>query len=651
MSRVCTEWGEKEERWVDNQRNELEELVARVHAQQLTRRGVLKRAAALGLSAPAIAALLAACGGSSSKETPAATVADTAASTPSPAATAPGASGTPVATIASPTAPATPVATRGGGGDLNILWWQAPAILNAHLSLADKDTGSVRIYSEPLADFDSKTKLVPFLAAEIPSADNGGVAADGTSVTWKLRQGVKWHDGEPFTAADVVFTFNYLSDPKSAATTLGYYQDISTVEAVDDHTVKITFKNPTPAWYNPFTGAAGQILPEHILKDYTGEKAATAPFNLKPIGTGPYKVASFTPGDSVVYEINKDYYEAGKPYFDRVIVKGGGSAESAARAVMQSGESDWAWNLQVQSTVLQSMESGGKGQFVTWPGGGTEKLVINHTDPQTETDGQKSYYQNPHPHFKELKVRQALALSLQRDVIAQQLYGPGGKETGYTLNNNPLYMPKDITWKYDLDAAKKLLDEVGAAPGSDGTRVLNGRKMNWVFTASTNQLRQKEQEIIKAALQQLGIGVEIKAIDAGVYFNAGNEDSFQHLYCDLGIESNAASVFPLLWYLRYLSADPAKDIAQKENGWSGRNIQRYQNPDFNALYAQAGKEVDKDKSVQIFLQMQSLVVNDIADIGMVSRNHVAAASKSLTGYEPTPWALDVWDIKNWKRTK
>jgi peptide/nickel transport system substrate-binding protein len=640
---------------VETQHEAFDELMTRARLRQLSRRDVLRRAVALGLSAPAIASLLAACGGGS-KTTPVATMAETAANTAISSSTASVSAGSPVASAttgsATPlaTEAATPTAARGGGGDLNILWWQAPVILNAHLSLADKDTGSVRVYAEPLADFNNQTEPVPFLAAEIPSADNGGLAADGTSVTWQLRKDVKWHDGEPFTSADVVFTFMYLSDPKSAATTIGYYKSVDTVEAVDDYTVRINFKNPTPDWYTPFTGAAGQILPEHILKDFVGEKAATAPFNLKPIGTGPYKVSNFTPGDSVVFEINNDYYEAGKPYFDRVIIKGGGSAESAARAVMQSGEADWAWNLQVQSTVLQSMESGGKGTFVTWPGGGTEKLVINHTDPQTETNGQKSYYQTPHPHFKELKVRQALALAIQRDVIAKQLYGPGGKETGYTLNNNPLYMPKDITWKFDLDAAKQLLDDAGAAPGSDGIRTLNGRKMSWLFTASTNDLRQKEQEIIKAALQKLNIACEIKAIDASVYFNAGNDDSFQHLYCDLGIESNTAGVFPLLWYLRYLSANPATDIAQKENGWSGRNIQRYQNPDFNALYAQAAKEVDKDKSIQIFLQMQDLVVKDVADIGMVSRNHVAAAAKSLTGYEPTPWATDVWDIKNWKKS-
>ncbi|HEY1295685.1 MAG TPA: peptide ABC transporter substrate-binding protein [Chloroflexota bacterium] len=619
--------------------------------QSLSRRAVL-RTGVLGIGATA---LLAACGPAAPAQTSATTApakpTSPPAPAPAPATSAPAATAAPTAPLGA-AAPTTTTASAsgkpGGGGALGLLWWQAPTILNAHLSLATKDVGAIRIYAEPLADFNAKNELVPILAAEIPSVDTGGVARDGTSVTWKLKRGIKWHDGQPFTASDVAFTFRYLRDPGTSATTLGYYQDVDSVEAVDEATVKITFKHPVAAWFNPFTGMPGQILPEHILKDAVGAAAKDAPFNTKPIGTGPYRVSDFKPGDVVVFELNPDYYESGKPFFDRVTLKGGGDAQSAARAVLQTGESDWAWNLQVEPAVLTSLQNGGRGQVVTWPGGGTEKLIINHTDPETEQDDQFSSYKVPHPHFKELKVRQALAYAIQRDAIATQLYGPGGTATGYTMNENSQYMPSDITWEYNLDKARQLLDEVGARPGPDGVRVLNGRRMAWLSTASTNSVRQKEQEIIKASLQQIGISVEIKAVDASAYFSAGNADSFQQLKCDLGMETNGAQVYPLLWYLRYLSADPTKDISQKENNWSGRNIMRYQNPQFNDLYSKAGAEVDPSKYTEIFKQMQDLVVHDVADIGLVARNNVSAASKRLSGYEPTPWAPEVWDIKNWR---
>lgn len=647
----------------------IQELIDAAQTRRLSRRAVLKRATALGLSAPVIAGLLAACGGDDDDDSEStATSATSGESTstsgsggaateePSEEATEAG-DGSPTseggATEPSGTEPTATTAEetgeRGGGGILRILWWQAPVVLNGHLSVAGKDIGAIHICMEPLAQFGPDGELVPILAAEIPSLENGGVAEDQSSVTWKLREGVKWHDGEDFTADDVAFTFTYLSDPLSNATTLGYYSDVDSVEAVDDYTVTVNFKNPVAAWFNPFVGSSGTILPEHILRDFVGEQAPHAPFNLKPIGTGPYKVSNFVPGDTVLYDIHQDYWAPGKPYFDQVEFKGGGDAASAARAVLQSGEADWAWNLQVEAQILASLKDAGAGTLVTWPGAGTEKLLFNHSDPQTEKDGQKSHRDVPHPHFKDLRVRQAVALAIPRDVIAEQLYGDAGVATGYTMNESPQYMPDGITWEFNLDKANALLDEAGAAKGGDGIRELNGRKLSWMMSASTNSVRQKEQEIIKQAFGELGIETEIAAVDASAYFDASNIASFQHLYYDFGIERNAAQIYPLLWYRRYLSADPLKDIAQAENGWAGRNIQRFQSAEFNEMYAKAAEETDPEVYTQTFLDMQTYVVENEADIGMVSSNNVAAASSDLTGYKPSPFAVEVWDIRDWRK--
>ncbi|MEZ4521974.1 MAG: peptide ABC transporter substrate-binding protein [Thermomicrobiales bacterium] len=649
--------------------NSLEELMNAARSQDLSRRDVLRRALALGLTAPVIAGLLAACGGDDDDDTGDTqdATATSAGDEPAPTATAandeatdepgddstgtePAGDGDPTATEEESDSDSGDTGERGGGGPLNILWWQAPVVLNGHLSVAGKDIGAIRICMEPLADYNTDGELIPFLAAEIPSKEAGSVAEDQSSVTWKLREGVVWHDGEPFTADDVVFTFEYLSDPATNATTLGFYSDIDTVEALDDYTVQINFKNPVAAWFNPFVGASGTILPEHILRDSIGTDAEFAPFNLMPIGTGPFKVVEFNPGDVVIYEIHQDYWDPGKPYFDRVELKGGGDAVSAARAVMQSGEADWAWNLQVEAAILESLESGGEGVLVSWPGAGTEKLVINHSDPETELDGQKSHRDVPHPHLSDLRVRQAIALAIPRDDIANELYGAAGTATGYTMNESPQAMPDGITWEYDIEAANALLDEAGASPNDGGIRELNGREMRWVSSASLNSLRQKEQEIMKESFAELGIELEIAAIEASVYFDASNIDSFQHLYFDFGLERNSAALYPLRWYVRYLSIDPLTQIAQQENGWSGRNFGRYQNQEFNDLYARVETEVEADTYYATFREMQQLVVDDVADIGLVSTNSVAAASNSLAGYEPSAFATDVWNIKDWRRS-
>ena len=213
---------------------------------------------------------------------------------------------------------------RGGAGNLRLLWWQAPTILNAHLSSGTKDFDASRLALEPLLDMDQNNNFVPLLAAEVPSLANGGIASDHSAVTYKLRQGVTWHDGQPFTSADVKFTYDFVSNPGTGATTLGDYLNIASIDTPDDTTVKITFKQPTLYWFQPFFSSTGYILPQHVLKDYVGAKAHSAPFNLKPVGTGPYKNTSFTPGDVGQWSLNDTYWQAGKPHFDTVVLKGGG---------------------------------------------------------------------------------------------------------------------------------------------------------------------------------------------------------------------------------------------------------------------------------------------------------------------------------------
>ncbi|HEU5422668.1 MAG TPA: peptide ABC transporter substrate-binding protein [Nitrolancea sp.] len=640
-----------------------DDLMRAAREGRLNRRALLKRAAVLGLSAPAIAALLAACGGSSSTSTSAAGTSAPTTSGGSAATAAPTTAA--AATKAPTTAAASPVTNpgaataetasgpAGGKGDLKLLWWQAPTIINPHIAQGTKDYDASRIVYEPLADFDANSKMVPMLAAEIPSLDNGMVAKDGLSVTWKLRQGVKWHDGQPFTANDVKFTFDLVSDPKAAATTSGVYLNVKSVDVVDDNTAKVNFKQPEPAWYYSFPGANGMILPQHVFKDYTGANLRNAPANLKPIGTGAFKLTDFKPGDVGTYEINKDYWDKGKPHFDSITMKGGGDAPSAARAALQTGESDWSWNIQVSPTVLKSMETAGKGKVVNWPGSGTERLEINWSDPQTEVNGEKSYYKNPHPHFKVPEVRQALNNSIDRKTIAEQLYGSGGAPTGQTQNENTPYMlpasDPAAQWKFDLKAAADLLDKAGAQKGGDGIRTLNGRKMSWVYQTSVNEVRQKHQEIVKQALGSIGVEVQIKSIDASVYFSgdAGNPDTTGHFYADLEMHTNGCGIFPLNWYKRYLSANPDTDIPQKSNSWAPSNIFRYQSDEFNTMWAQAQTELDPQKSIALFQNMQKLVLKDVVEIGQIARANVACVSNRLKGYNPTQWASDVWDIKNW----
>src|SRR5213596_1430035 len=321
---------------------------------------------------------------------------------------------------------------RGGGGLLKTLWWQAPTLLNPHFATGTKDQDASRIFYEPLGSYDPDGNLVPMLAAEVPSLQNGQVAKDGTSVTWRLKKNVVWHDGKPFTADDVIFNWEYVMDPATAATTQGSYRNIERIDTLDSHTVKIVFKKPTPFWAAPFCGTEMIIL-KHLFQAYKGDKSREAPTNLKPVGTGPFRFVDFKPGDIVRGELNPSYHVPNRPFFDQIEMKGGGDAPSAARAVLQTGEFDYAWNMQVEHQVLSGLERGGKGEVLITPGAGIEHIQVNFTDPWTEVDGERSSLKKPHPFQTDPLTRQAYALAVDRRTIAEQLYGSGGQPSSNFL--------------------------------------------------------------------------------------------------------------------------------------------------------------------------------------------------------------------------
>ena len=628
---------------------EIQRLYDQAREGKFSRRQVLKRAAALGVTAPVIATLLAACGSgassSSSTTAPTSTTSSgTGGSTGSPAAGSGSvASATPGSV--SGTSGSTAGVGRGKGGELKLLWWEAPTILNPHLSQGTKDFDATRPVVEPLADFDKDGKLVAVLAAEIPSLSNGGVAKDGMSVTWKLKQNVTWSDGEPFTADDVKFTYDFVSNQQTAATTSGNYDVIKSVESVDATTVKIGFKNPTPGWYGVFCGDYGRVLPQHILKDFVGTKARNAPYNLKPIGTGPYVVSDFQSGDHVYYAINDKFRDPNKPYFQKVTMKGGGDAASAARAAIQTGEVDYAWNLQVEADVLKSMS--GPGKLDVSPGTGVERILVNMTDPNKDVNGEKSHLGTPHPFQSDLKVRQAYALAIQRAVLVNQLYGPTGSTTPNILVAPTAFVSKNTSWKYDVAAANKLLDDAGWTK-SGSVRAKNGVQMNINYQTSVNSLRQKEQEIVKQGFGEIGVNVTLKTIDASVFFSsdAGNVDTASHFYSDIEMYTNGPTTpYPLDYMVSWWGN--VKNIPQKANSWSGNNVERWQNADYDKAYADAQTQLDPAKQAPLFITMNDLVVNQVVEIPLVQRNNVQGVNKKLQNLNLSPWVSQLWNIENW----
>ena len=586
---------------------DLRGLIDKVKTGGLSRRGFVRRLAAVGLAAPFANQLLALSGVAMAQSKP---------------------------------------TKRGGGGLLKVLWWQGPTLLNPHFAVGTKDQDGSRLFYEPLAGWDPGGNLRPVLAETIPGREDGTLSADGKSVTWKLKKGVTWHDGKPFTADDVVFTWAYARNPATAATTIGSYKDV-TVEKVDDYTVVVKFEQPTPFWADAFVASAGSIIPKHLFADYTGDKSRDAPTNLKPVGTGPYKFKDFKPGDMVAGTINTSYHMDNRPYFDAIEMKGGGDAVSAARAVLQTGEFDFAWNLQVEDEILQKLEKGGKGKVTITPGGGIEHIQLNTTDPWTEVDGERSSLKTRHPTLSDPAVRQALALLVDKDSVEKFIYGRGGVATANFINNPERFRSKNTKYEFNVDKANALLDKAGWKKGADGVREKDGKKLKFVYSTSINQPRQKTQAIVKQACQKAGIDIEIKAVVSSVFFSSdvANPDTYPHFYTDLQMYNNSPlQPDPESFLRQFLSWE----AASKENKWQGRNITRWRNKEYDDLHKAAQVELDPVKRAGILIKLNDLAIDNQVVIPVVARPGVAAAANKLV-CELTGWDNNTWDLPNWYR--
>ena len=537
---------------------------------------------------------------------------------------------------------------RGGGGQVKILYWQAPSILNPHMTRGTKDVDAASLFCEQMLYLDAEANFVPRLINEVPSVENGMLDPAGKWVIWKLKSGVKWHDGKPLTATDVVFNWEYASDPATAAVTQGQYTSIRSVEKVSDLEARVTFKEPTLDWSGPWSTSAGMLIPAHLFRAYKGKEARNAPQNLRPVGTGAYKIVEFRPDDLVLAEINPDYHIENRPFFDRIELKGGGDAAGAARAVLQSGEYDFAWNLQVDGNQLLKMEQEGVGVILQARGGTIEHILLNFTDPNTEVDGERSSLKVPHPFFSDLKVRQAFALAIDRKTIVERLYVKTASVASYYVWAPGKYVP-EAKWERDVARANLLLDEAGWKKGADGIRVKNGKKMKVLFQTSQNKLRQDTQAVIKQDLEGLGVEVELKAIIADVFFSGDpeNHDTLMHFYADMEMfaQERAGPDDPVL----FLQAFDSSQLPQKSNKWAKLNYSRYVNKEFDALHAAAGKELDPAKFAELARKMNQVLTEDVAVIPLVERSDVAGARRNLRGIQLSGWAGMLWAMPFWHR--
>jgi peptide/nickel transport system substrate-binding protein len=546
-------------------------------------------------------------------------------------------------------------AERGTDGEVKLTFPQAVSIMNPYLSGGTKDIYASSMVLEPLAGLAPDGTLVQKLAAEIPTLENGGISADMTSITWKLLPDLKWSDGSAVTADDAVFTWQYCTHPEGGCSQATKYEGVASVEAVDPSTIKVTFSGPKANPYTAFVSALSPVLQKKQFEACLGAAAPTCtdPNNM-PIGTGPFKVTGFTVNDTVSMAMNENYRDPAKPAFATAVIKGGGDAEGSARAVMETGEFDYAWNTQIPPETQASMAAAGKGQFVVAFGTLVERIEMNTTDPDPDLpEGERATAKHPHPILSDIKVRTALSKAIDRSILVEVGYGAGGKPTCNVIPGPEAWASdNEGCIAQDMEGAKALLDEAGWTDSDgDGIRDKDGKKLSILYQTTVNPIRQDFQALIKDWWTELGVEVELKAIDPGVFFggDAGSPDTFQKFYADVEMyANNSESPDPE----SYLGQYQCKNAPTPESQWQGENINRFCTPEYDALYATLATTTDIAARQDIAKKLNDMVTKDsMIVVPLVHRGTLSAHSNALGGVQINAWDSELWNVADWFRVK
>ncbi len=545
--------------------------------------------------------------------------------------------------------------TSEGEKVLTILFWQAPSLPGPYLSSGTKDQEAGAITLEPLAKYNPDGELLPALAAEIPTLENGGFSQDLMSIMWKLKDGLKWSDGSDVTADDVAFTWRYCVDEDTGCTASDGFTGVASVEALDTLTVKITFDAPTPYPYGAFVSGGMPIISRAQFADCVGAAAASCEAeNTAPLGTGPYRIIDFKANEKAVYERNP-FYRGTAPYFDRVVLKGGGDAIAAARAVLEMGEADYAWNLQVAPETLAEMEAAGQGKVVSAFASLIERMVVNQTNPDPALGDDRSEYldgKNPHLFLTYEPIRRAMSMSIDRGLISERLYGFAGKAACNVIEGPPNYTStaNDECLSQDIEGANRLLDDSNVLDtDGDGIREYNGVPLRITYQTSVNSIRQETQALIRDWWRQIGIGTELVQHDASVFFGgdpvADKDASYRRFFADVQMYANSSDIDPQ----QYLSGQLCDHIPTRDNNWVGGNDSRSCDPEYDRLFAQFSQTRIGPERAALIKQLNDMQVRNYYQIPLVNRGFVSAHLNTLQGVRINGWDSEMWNIAEWRR--
>lgn len=506
-------------------------------------------------------------------------------------------------------------------GQLTIAFSQEPTKFNPHLLHVEVDEGIQFSVFDPLFFIDEKGVFKPSLAVEVPTVANGGISSDGLHWKIKLRDGVKWHDGKPFTAEDVKFTLELLVDPNFLSWRRTGHELVRDITVVSP--TEITWRMDKP--FAPYASilASTFIVPKHILGAEADKN--NAPFNNAPVGTGPFKWLERVPGDHITLTANTDYFGDG-PYLERIIYKYIPDL-TVMYTQFAAGEIDV---VGLQWITADHYEDAKK-----LPGKVIEVMERSTVETVTFNLGK--------PQFQDLAVRQALYHAIDKQTIMEALYYGLPKSTETYMPTQSFYFNPDLPkHEYNLEKAKKLLDDAGWVPGADGIRVKNGVRLSFAnSTTSGNHLREQMQQFMQQSFKDIGVEMTISNLPPAV------------MWGDFWMKSQFESAIAGIDFLTGADPDTSdyfRSTSTVAKGGAGQNTWQYANPEVDKLLAEGGTSFVPEERKKVYLKIQEIVRHDLPFLPMfpftVVRGHKAGVENVIANSNVR---IDSWNVGSWYR--
>ena len=433
-------------------------------------------------------------------------------------------------------------------------------------------------------------------------AESWETAPDGMTYTFKIRQNVKWHDGRPLKAEDIrwALTEIQLKYNPNASTS---FAAVDKIEAPDDHTLVIRMKRPFPAFL-PWSFVNQWIYPKHL---YEGTDPRQNERNYKnPIGTGPFMLKEWVRGSHMVMERNPNYYMAGKPYLDRIVAKFIPDATARVLA-LENGEVDYVSIYGLPASIVPDLRK-------------NKKIVLFEHRNRVNYGGIMAHMNVRNEHLKSKEVRQAISYAIDRKILVERAVGGLAEPASSPISSfHKPWFNSAIASRYPHDAKKvqELLVKAGFKPGSGGKRF--SLRISYAKDGEGGGL-QSAAELMREQLRAVGIELVLEPKDYAVWMEGA------HLKWDFDLSMGSYQTGP----------DPAIAVSRlyitkNIQKLMGRNLMGYSNADVDSLFERGEQEVDLDKRVKIYHQVQEALVEDVPALWLWDRISTLAHGARVKG--------------------